>query len=202
MRTIRLSFVIILIFTASVIADGFTWTDIDLEKRSEQASALTAVQHDNNMTKTETLNSIGTAVEVLNRFGEMFQVDNTNAITINTINVWEQVENFSAGHLGGVTFADNGLVVGAGDHELTATVSFSGGTNTTIQFAFAVDGTVDTDHIVERRLSNSDVGVCPIVGIIQATAGQTVTIYVRNITSNVDVTVKHSTVRIKQIHNN
>lgn len=192
---------IALLLAATLVATlSFAWTDIDLELRSEQENALSAVQYDSNETKTQTaVNLNGNQIAVLETLGEMHQVDNAAITVVGTADTWYKVENFSAGHLNNVTFATNGLVLPAGIYHNVAGISLSGTTGNVIQFAFALDGTIDTDHIVERKLGSSDVGAAPLVGYITATVGQSLSLYVKNTAAAADVLIKHCTLMAKRI---
>jgi hypothetical protein len=192
----RISLAILVALTASIaLGQAFIWVDIDLEKRGEQASALSATQHDNNMTKLETaVNATGAAVETATTLGEMWMAGNAVATTTGDNN-WHQVTGFTAGELEGTTFASDALVLPATIWYTTCSVSFSGTSGNIIQFGYGIDGTVDTQHIAERKIGVSgDVGVVSLVGYITVTEGQSLGLYVKNTNATADVTVKHATV--------
>ena len=171
-------------------------SDIDVTLRSETASnPLTANQYDNSMLAIQNaVNALNAAVNPLHEYGEMYQAGNTNATTLST-GTFVQVANFTGDHLDGVTFASNALVLTAGDWVVSTVFSITGGTtNDVLQFGFGIVGAHDPKHLCEQKLQNADTQVLSLVGIIEATAGQALSLMVNRVSGSGNITVKHATV--------
>jgi hypothetical protein len=137
-----------------------------------------------------------------NGFGNMYQKDNATVTTINTVNVWEKVENFSAGALRKCTFATNTLTTPAhaGSYKISATISSSAASaNKIFEFAIYVEGVEAVGGIVRRKFSSTDVGTMAVTCVATLAASDTVELYVRNITDTTNHTIVHSSVSLFRI---
>ena len=181
-------------------------TDIDLTLRAEEGVPLSANQFDANMQAIENaVNAINAKVNTLvndnDTYGEMYQADNAVATTVAVANTWYAVANFSAGHLDDVTFSSNALVLPtAGDYLFLATVTVTGTTGNEIKIGVGLDGTVDENHVAETELQSTDVQAMTVVGVVEATAGMALKLYVKNVPATNNVTVVHATVVVRKIH--
>jgi len=83
-------------------------------------------------------------------YGNMYQVNNVAATTINTIDVFEDVLNFVTGEIKEITFASDALTTPSDEtnaYLINYTACIDGLTNTTYEMAIEVDGTVrDESH--------------------------------------------------------
>lgn len=137
-------------------------------------------------------------------YGEMYQNDNATATTINTINVWEEVNNFSSGELNGVTFANSDLTVTkAGKYHLNASISGIPQTaNHTFEFAVSVNDNIITKTKNKRLFSStSDSGSISLNGILNLSANDVVKLELRNLTTgtNGNFTVQNSNLTLNKI---
>lgn len=140
-------------------------------------------------------------------FGEMYQYNNGIATVIGVASTWYQVANFSAGSLGygssGVVFAGNQLQVKrSGLYKIDWTCSsISAGVNQDMEYAIAVNGTVDNKTVTRRRHASTDTGSCAGNGIIQLNVNDLIDFRVQNLTSGTNATIVHANVNLTQIDN-
>lgn len=123
--------------------------------------------------------------------GEMYQNDNATATTINTVNVWEHVVNFSEGVTETITFASNALTVAStGNYLLMGSISSqSAFVNKDIEFAISIDDAISTKTISKRRYGNTGTGSQSISAILSLTANEAIKLEVRNLTDANDITI-------------
>ena len=82
-------------------------------------------------------------------YGEMYQVNNAVVTTINTVNVFEDIVNFTVGELKETTFSSSTLTTGliTATYLVTYSACLDGISNKTYEVAVKVDGTVrDESH--------------------------------------------------------
>jgi len=141
-------------------------------------------------------------------FAEVSIDDNTVATTINTVNEWEQVTTFTTDGLaqGAVPDYTNSHITAnkTAAYDVSAFFSFSGSNNAKYEVAlYKNDGASRLNTIIGRRQMNStgDVGMGPIGGKVDLTAGDTVELWVRNITGDQDTTFEFCVMGITEIGN-
>jgi len=141
-------------------------------------------------------------------FAEVSIDDNTVATTINTVNVWEQVTTFTTDGLaqGAIPDYTNGHITAnkTAAYDVSAFFSFSGSNNAKYEVAlYKNNGAARLNTIIGRRQMNStgDVGMGPIGGKVDLTAGDTVELWVRNITGDQDTTFEFCVMGITEIGN-
>jgi hypothetical protein len=132
----------------------------------------------------------------------MYQTDNAVITTINTVNVWEKVVNFSAGILRGVTFASDELTVPLdGQHEaiVSGLSASSASANKDFEVAIAVNDVIVGKSKAKRRYANADVGNSSAGALLQLTAGDTVALYVRCLTDTTDILIVDCNLQIHRL---
>jgi len=141
-------------------------------------------------------------------FAEVSIDDNSTATTINTINVWEQVTTFDTNGLAqGATpdYTNNHITVNkTASYDVAASFSFSGSNNAKYEVAmYKNDGATRLNTAIGRRQMNStgDVGMGAITGKVDLTAGDTVELWVRNITGSQDTAFEFCVMGITEIGN-
>ena len=137
-------------------------------------------------------------------YGEMYQNDNATATTINTVDVWEEVNNFSSGELNLVTFADSDLTVTeVGKYHLNVSLSGIPQTaNHTFEFAISVNDAIVTKTKSKRLFSSvSDSGTISLNGIIDLAVNDVVKLELRNLTTgtNGGFTVQNCNLTLNKI---
>lgn len=109
-------------------------------------------EHTGTVTNNGTINGIINGVRFgnwLQPYGNMFQVNNATPTTINTVDVFEDVVNFTAGEVEQTTFASSTLATGSISTAYLVTYSacIQNSTNVTFETAIEIDGTVrDESH--------------------------------------------------------
>lgn len=146
----------------------------------------------------------GNIVFILPAFGEAYQTGNSTATTINTVNVWEEVDNFIAGENQGVTVASGTMTVDSGQggvYSIAVALSgLAGAANNIYEFAFSVNDTILTKSIGSRKFaSTTDAGSVSLNCLSNLSAGDIVKLEVRNTTSASNFTVVNSNMTIQRI---
>ncbi len=114
---------------------------------------------------------------------EMFISDNSSATTINTVNVWEEIDNFTAGETKGCTISGSDITINT-DAIYLIVVSISAtsaATNKVFQFAASIDNVIQAHVQIERKFATTDVGSISINGILTLLESEIVKLEVRNI---------------------
>lgn len=138
----------------------------------------------------------------LETFGEMYQTDNTSDTTVNTVNVWEEINNFSVGELQYVTFANSDLTIGAlGEGQHTVSCSLSGVPlilpNQIFEFAFSVNNVIQTKTKMSRKFtSTTDVGTVTLRGILDLVENDVIKVELRNTSSDNNFEVHNANVSL------
>ena len=135
--------------------------------------------------------------------GEIYQVDNGVATTINTINVWEQIINYIVGENSFVTIASSKMTIEvAGKYLLNASLSATvvSGSNKAIEFAIFVDsgaGDVLVSKIKTKRVLGATAeGAASLTGLLSLAVDDVVSIKTRNTTDAINVLVVNSNLNI------
>lgn len=124
---------------------------------------------------------------------EMWQNDNAVVTTINTVDIWEEVNNFSSGLLESWTHSAGALTVGSnagGNYGCSAAISSaSAGTNQVFEFSFSVNDVIQEKCDDERKYSTVDTGAQPVRCDLALVAADVVKLEVRNVTSAANITI-------------
>jgi len=109
----------------------------------------------------------GVKTQLATSHGEMYQNDNSTATTINTINVWEEVGNFSGGELLNVSFANDSLTVAtAATYHIVVSLSTAAASpNKNFEFAISVNDTIVDKTKIERRFDVGDKACSEMQGV-------------------------------------
>jgi len=185
---------------------ALTITDLDLTQRADQAAPLSAVQHDANLTALENkINELIDTLHALLSYAEAFLSGGVAALNLAIADTWYGIPGLTGGHQDRITFdaTKNSLVVAAdGDYYVSASVSFSGTTGHTFKLGFGVgDGdtqVVDTDHVAIRKAASGDVGTMSCVAIVEATAGQHITVNLLDVGGTGNVTPAEVTLVVQR----
>lgn len=126
-------------------------------------------------------------------FGEMYQTNNAVATTINTVDVWEQIVNFSEGLVEGVTVASSAFTV---PKDGKIQVFWGGstaaaGVNKTFEIAPSKNDVMQLKGPIGRKYSTVDIGASAGPMVLDVVAGDVIKLEIRNITDNTDVTVQN-----------
>jgi len=123
--------------------------------------------------------------------GEIYQNNNANVTTINTVNVWEHVTNFSSGELVNITFGSNALTIqSTGKYLLMGSISSQSAlANKDFEFAISINDSINTKTISKRRYGNTDTGSQSISAILNLTASDVIKLEVRNLTDANNITI-------------
>jgi len=124
--------------------------------------------------------------------------ENANATTINTVNVWEEVnDDLAAGSLDGFTVATSDITVSAGSagqyEVLWSASSTAASANKTYEVSVSVDNTIESKCNFARRYSSNDVGNSGGHCIITLADGEVVKLEVRNTTDSTNITFRDAT---------
>jgi hypothetical protein len=133
--------------------------------------------------------------------GSMTQSGNSTDTTINTVNVWEQVLNYSAGLLDNATFASSAITIGLdGDYDVTWTCGASvGATNKVFEFSVSVNDVIQDNLTIPRKFATLDIGAIAGTGLLRLHQGDVLKFEARNLTDATDVLVVNSTVTAHRI---
>ena len=135
---------------------------------------------------------------------EIYQNDNSTETIITTVNVWEEVDNFSSGVLNGWTHSTGDLTAGtgtSGTYLAIASISSSAASvNKDFEFAFSVDNSIQAKSISKRRYSNSDTGSQSISFLTTIDSLDVVKLEVRNLTDATNITVIDCNVTITKVN--
>lgn len=125
---------------------------------------------------------------------EMFISDNGSATTINTVNVWEEIDNFTAGETKGCTVSGSDITINTDAiYLIVASISATAAaTNKVFQFAASIDNVIQAHIQIERKFATTDVGSMSINGILTLLESEVVKLEVRNITDATNITIKHA----------
>lgn len=137
-----------------------------------------------------------------NDFGEMKIVDNANATSISSVDTWVKVTNFNAGQTNGVTFGNNELTATqAGDYLLISSgAATPASTNTVFEFGVFKSDTLISKSKVPIRFGPNETQPWSISGVIIDVGVQdTVSLRVRNLDDDTNVTVTDAAFTIIQI---
>ena len=137
-------------------------------------------------------------------YAEMYQTANSTATTINTVDVWEQVLNFSGGETCNCSVASSAMTLGVNAHgKFHVAASVSGvpdAVNQVMEFAISVNDVIATKTTQSRKFSSTtDSGSVAIVAILDLADGDVVKLEVRNTTGDSDFTVQNANVNIGKI---
>lgn len=138
----------------------------------------------------------------LDNHGEMYQAGNAVNTVINTVDVWEEVANFSEGLSHNFMFVFNTLVCGRdGDYELNWSCgAVSIVADKVFEFSISVDDVIQDKFTKQRTFSNTtNSGAMAGVGLLSLTVGQVVKFEVRNITDAADILIVSCDVMIHEI---
>lgn len=125
---------------------------------------------------------------------EMYISDNASATTINTVNVWEEIDNFVAGETKGCTISGSDITINT-DAIYLIVVSISAtaaATNKVFQFSASIDNVIQAHVQIERKFATTDVGSMSINGILTLLESEIIKLEVRNITDATNLTIKHA----------
>lgn len=137
----------------------------------------------------------------ITNLGEMFQNDNAVVTTIDTLDVWEQVLNFSVGEIQFTTFdSDSIQVTNSGRYQTICSVSMkmvSGGSKD-IELAFSINDAIQAKTRIERNFDTS-LGAVTITGVLNLSSDDIVKLEVRNRADTVNILVVHSSFNIHSL---
>lgn len=134
-------------------------------------------------------------------YGEMFQVNNIVATTINTMDVFEDVVNFSTGEMKETAFASSTLTTGqAGTYLVTFSACIENSTNVTYEMAVKIDGTVrDESHTCATiATGGNDVSMSGSF-ILTIAASKDIKLVIANKTNTANPTIIDASVNIVRI---
>lgn len=136
----------------------------------------------------------------LTPLGEMFQQANVVETTINTVNIWEQVINFSEGEISFVTFATNTFTIQtAGKYLCNAAITANAVTsNQDFQFAFSINDAIQAKTTIPRNFTTSS-GNIGMTAMLTLAVDDEVKLEVRNVTNANNILVTHSDFNIHGI---
>lgn len=138
----------------------------------------------------------------INSYGEMYVRDNTTATTINTKDIWEEVDVItSSGELSGWTVSGSDLIAGsgsAGNYKVSAAISANSisAVAKSYQFAISINDVIQDNTICEKRLQQNIISSISISGIVEIAESDVIKLEVRNITDATNITVKHANVNV------
>jgi len=135
----------------------------------------------------------------LQPYGGMFQRDNAIDTTINTVDVWEDVVNFSTGELEQTSFAASVLTTGdiATTYKIDYSLCIDNGTNRIYETAIEIDGVIQDESISCTTIPTG--GRPDNLGgtfIKTVAAGKDIKLVIRNLSDTTDVLVVHASVSI------
>lgn len=136
-----------------------------------------------------------------NLYGGMYQTANATATTMGVANQWYKVVNFTTGLTSGVTYGTSDLTVGTtGIYMVQATVTaVLANSADLIEVAIAVGGTPQTKTTAQMSVSNvSQHPNSAPTGILSLTAGNVVTLMIRNSTTR-NCTISYANVILHRI---
>jgi len=136
-------------------------------------------------------------------YGEMYQAGNANVTTINTVNVWEEVDNFSTGDVRGITFADSDLTISAGS-DGTYLVIYTVSADSAVaakdfEMAISIDDGIQSECTTSRTFASTTTGNSGGQCILDLTATDVIKLEVRNTTDDNNVTVIDSNISLHKI---
>ena len=137
-------------------------------------------------------------------YAEMAQNGNSNVTTINTQDVWEEVDNFSTGDVSGWTFGGGGdLTAGtnsAGKYMVVYTVSAQSAAATQdFEMAISIDDSIQNDCLVSRHFSATTTGNAGGVCILTIAAAEVIKLEVVNRTSTQNITIEDANVSLHKL---
>lgn len=132
--------------------------------------------------------------------GEMFQQANAVETTINTINIWEQVINFSQGELSFIAFATNTFTIQTpGKYLCNTSITANAVTaSQDFEFALSINDVIQAKAIVPRNFSTTS-GNLGITSILTLAEDDEVKLEVRNLTNANNILVTHANFNIHGI---
>ena len=137
--------------------------------------------------------------------GEMSIDESSTATTINTINVWEEVNatDVVTGDLNGWTYATGDLTAGAssaGTYLLSASISASGTGGDTLQFAASIDDAIQSDCKSTHEVnSGGDTASVSLHCITDIAASDVVKLEMRNTSGTNNITVEQMSFAMTRI---
>lgn len=140
-----------------------------------------------------------------NDYGEMYQYDNSNATTINTVDIWEEVNNFTAGELGstseGITFNAQSLVIKRnGLYHVNYSASIeAASTNKDFEFAISVNDNIENKSIIKRYIATNDTGDISGTCLINLNKDDYIKFEVRNLTDATNITIVDCNVNLIKV---
>lgn len=131
-------------------------------------------------------------------YGGMYIHANATATTINTVNVWEEVDGFTEGLNEGITYNTDEMIIETdGVYQCVFTYStLSASANQTFDVALSVNGTIQNKCYTSRRYGSSDIGVGSGTCLLSVSASDTIRMEVRNITSSSNITFQEANINI------
>ena len=140
-------------------------------------------------------------------YGEIYAAGNAVATPTTTQNVWVQFAQFTAlGEFSGATprLADDDILIsGAGDYLIWVSISSSNaGANNAYEYGVQLNnGTILVPGLMAVRRLNpgGDVGVVELSGVETLAAGDTVELWVRNVTFTNAITLEEVNLTIERI---
>jgi len=163
---------------------------VNMQKRSEQANALSATQNDENLGALETaVNALIARSNIVSKYGAMYLEDNTTTTGTLTADTWTNVTVADIAvhdEYNGIAFNSTykGLAVDTSStYEVECHLSFKGTATNTVWFTMGVgDGTTQTPqtaHQVSRKLGTADIGAASFAGTVTATNGQIINLMIK-----------------------
>lgn len=138
--------------------------------------------------------------DVLHPYGEFYQDDTGQVITITTVNVDVAITGNTEGSLFNVLHTDGELTIqDPGTYKIDYSVSFSGSAGREIEFSVCKDGSRQPNTTCHRTLGGNDTGNVGGTGIIDLQIGEVITLEVRNETDNANIVIEHLNFVIRRI---
>jgi len=144
-----------------------------------------------------------TVVEGLS-FGEMYQFANAVETVINTQNVWEEVDNFTAGVISNVTVgtSDMTIAVGAaGTYSLDCTLTCVPAVNfDTFQFSVSINNVIVDKVRQSRKLDKgTDPSLISLTGLLTLVDGDVVKLETRNLDGTGNITIVSANLNVVRL---
>ena len=139
---------------------------------------------------------------ISHKYSEIYQNDNATETSITTVDVWEQVVNFTSGLLLGWTHSAGSLTAATGSsgiYSLVASISSSATSiNKDFEFGISINDTIQAKSISKRRYSSSDTGSQSVSCLLTIADGDIIKLEVRNLTDATNVTIIDCNVCLKK----
>jgi len=150
------------------------------------------------------IKEVSTATGGAEPYGEIYVNNNGTPTTINTVNVWEEVTVMDdSGLLSGITRSTNNLVLSAGSdgiYQVNAAMSATPAeTARNYEFAISVNDAIITKSMSRNYSTNLEAWSSGLCELLTLQEGDEVTLEVRNITGDDDITIIHATVTLHKV---